>query len=1142
MQPDDQDPKRTFRVQSPGPSDRHRLFLASLIASAESYWDRLAHEQKNGPSAAQITDPGGVSRGPLEDAWAGFLGGGDDLLQRRLDWQMLGWAACQAAAERSPAPSHAPAISEIPVWAQYIDDAIRLNQERHCSFTADDSGLGTERLNPLPFEEFWLGFVEAARDRLCWEIRADSRLENRQVEDFMAPRAWQALLRSLLITLANLGGPVLEREFDKVRPASRKLFSVFMADLETPDSSRYYRIFLANLMGDGGLGFLGEWPVLAFLVGRICEFWHQSAVEFLIRLVADYPQLVGLCSDSGDEGRCVQDEVAFIQELIPQCSDRHNNGRTVFLLKLCTGGRWAYKPRSLALECAFNAFLGWCNQQPETPTKQRCLAVLDRGEYGWMEVAEPGVCVTEVQIAAFYRRTGMLMAAVHLLRGSDCHFENLIAAGEWPLLVDCETLLTPELRRELLDPRLRQEFSGDEYTVLQGGFLPCWEYVYQSGRGSSIDVSALGCSSPAESGLRIQGWRHVNQDAMHRAWLQPSPRLLAHRPRLVGQKCYASVDVEAVLSGFRDAYCFFLGNRDFLLSSEGPLSRFRGCLSRYVFRVTRIYDELIAGSVAPSLLADAVARSLYLDKLAVAYLRGPASRELIPLLLAEARALHGLDVPLLQARTDQCHLYQQGRLLGLNLLRTTPFDSVIEALVRMSHADLDRQLALIRGSFQAICARPHDDGRHPSAAGDSITVEQLELEEPISREELIQEACRLADDILSMACPTSSGDLEWIGMALLPNTSQFRVRLLGASLYDGSVGIALFLASLAVQAGRHDYAVAARAAVNKLLNWSLGPDSSSLEMSGVSMLEIGAATGVAGLIYGLVRLGDLLADGDMLAAAESLAGLINGPAIVADQQLDVIAGCAGAILGLLVLHDRTGRSEYLQRAVICGKKLLDDRIQVSGNDLRAWRTTEPDPLTGFSHGAAGICLALLRLHQVTGLKIFSDAALEGLAYEASVFVPEIGNWPDLRKHGDQSPMPWYLVNWCHGAAGIGLARLAAPVWTGNHAIQRDINHAVATTYSWGGQAVDHLCCGNMGRVQLLQQAGLQLQRPELIVHAQKLAGWMVRRAWANGSYRLLPEVREPVQAPGFFQGLAGIGHGLLRLATDGKALSVCQWE
>ncbi len=29
------------------------------------------------------------------------------------------------------------------------------------------------------------------------------------------------------------------------------------------------------------------------------------------------------------------------------------------------------------------------------------------------------------------------------LQGSDCHAENLIAAGEDPVLVDCETLLDP---------------------------------------------------------------------------------------------------------------------------------------------------------------------------------------------------------------------------------------------------------------------------------------------------------------------------------------------------------------------------------------------------------------------------------------------------------------------------------------------------------------------------------------------------------------------------------------------------------------------------------------------------------------------------------------------------------------------------
>src|ERR671915_222589 len=78
------------------------------------------------------------------------------------------------------------------------------------------------------------------------------------------------------------------------------------------------------------------------------------------------------------------------------------------------------------------------------------------------------------------------------------------------------------------------------------------------------------------------------------------------------------------------------------------------------------------------------------------------------------------------------------------------------------------------------------------------------------------------------------------------------------------------------------------------------------------------------------------------------------------------------------------------------------------------------PLTGFSHGTAGIAWALLELAALTGEEHFRKAALDAIAYERDLFSPEAGNWPHL---GDDNNPFW--VTWCHGAPGIGLARLCS---------------------------------------------------------------------------------------------------------------------
>lgn len=73
------------------------------------------------------------------------------------------------------------------------------------------------------------------------------------------------------------------------------------------------------------------------------------------------------------------------------------------------------------------------------------------------------------------------------------------------------------------------------------------------------------------------------------------------------------------------------------------------------------------------------------------------------------------------------------------------------------------------------------------------------------------------------------------------------------------------------------------------------------------------------------------------------------------------------------------------------------------------------PLAGFSHGAAGIALALLRLHASRPEPAFLQAARDGVAFERAVFSPEERNWPAQQvTHEEQvaSPLrgqrPWQM--------------------------------------------------------------------------------------------------------------------------------------
>jgi lantibiotic modifying enzyme len=196
----------------------------------------------------------------------------------------------------------------------------------------------------------------------------------------------------------------------------------------------------------------------------------------------------------------------------------------------------------------------------------------------------------------------------------------------------------------------------------------------------------------------------------------------------------------------------------------------------------------------------------------------------------------------------------------------------------------------------------------------------------------------------------------------------------------------------------------------------------------------------------------------------------------------------------------------------------------------------PRPLAGFSHGAAGIAWALLELAGATGNQRYRAAARQAIDYERGLYSPEAHNWPDLRgaelSSGDAAP---FVVAWCHGAAGIGLARSRALQHLNDPKLGDEIDVALNTTLTRGFGGSHCLCHGDMGNLDLLLEAGQALNDRGWRAQADRLAAMIVdsidRDGWVCGG-------PGAVEMPGLMLGLAGIGYQMLRLAEPDRVPSV----
>jgi lantibiotic modifying enzyme len=225
--------------------------------------------------------------------------------------------------------------------------------------------------------------------------------------------------------------------------------------------------------------------------------------------------------------------------------------------------------------------------------------------------------------------------------------------------------------------------------------------------------------------------------------------------------------------------------------------------------------------------------------------------------------------------------------------------------------------------------------------------------------------------------------------------------------------------------------------------------------------------------------------------------------------------------------------------------LQKDRLGPNGR--RSWigQGFGGSPLNGISHGAAGFAYALASLAAASGNEKFAAAAAECIACEDASYDAERHNWPDLRG-GSQLQWP---CQWCHGAPGIGLARLAtARRIAGNAAVRDkidvtrlgdDVTKAVeGVRRAWPSQ-LDTLCCGTLGGIEFLCEAAngvggddigeLALRRLTAVLDGSEASG---DYRWNSGSRRF---------NLGLFRGLAGIGYTLLR-RLDPSLPNVLIWE
>ena len=843
------------------------------------------------------------------------------------------------------------------------------------------------------------------------------------------------------------------------------------------------------------LSYLTEkYPELLRLIELKCRQIIQNFNEMIVRLANDKEEI--------EKRLCNGEKFNGIRSLNMD-GDCHSGGKAVIKITLDQGSQIVYKPHGLKKELLYQDLLEIVCKKIGLNTMK--LPYLHRGEYGWETWLIYGTCRDFAQVKRYFKRMGIHLFLAHLLSATDLHGENIIAVGEFPVIMDMETF--PGIR--YFDDETNADKKIEElvrYSVMRTGILPGENWA-------GYCVNAIHPIGEQMLPLKIPVVEEDGTVNMRIGYRQVKVNLKNSLPTINGQEVDPYIYKDAVYDGFIRSYSTWEeGKREI----QGYCLPFYKEYFRVVRRNTQEYSTFLSASLHPAYLTSQQKRRNFLERLREQGKKGGKIEQ--ELENYEISSMTDMDIPIFYGKGDSCSIFTGDGKEYANYMRERPDQSFLGGMNFWGKTDCEFQKIMLQLSFDNlksdIYAKP---------------VEIPTKKDLLSQEVLLAQAEKIAEYILNTTVYDCQRVPAWMGIQRLPN-GKWRFEPLGFDLYNGLPGILIFFEKLMKVCPKDHYEKLLLSAREKLFRYTENQIQHSQRTTTGAMLGSGSN------VYAYLILYCISEKREYLDYAKAHAELLKKN-YEKDEKYDFLSGNAGAIYVLGKLFETTKEKCFLNLAIDIGEwlwKKADQTIQGRG-----WRITENQlPLTGMSHGNSGFLMAYGEILKNTGNERYKEMIRKIVDYENFNFSEKLGNWLDLRGYNEMEKCPLKAQNtWCHGAPGILLSRLflyRIPQFQKNNRIYEDIDRAVksiCTARLHPGMCICHGKCGNWIILNCFQNLYQEIAAAYPCIYEKKrqleieIMQVLQGDSWCH---------MEEKYHPGFMNGISGIGCALLDLAKQRK--------
>lgn len=796
-----------------------------------------------------------------------------------------------------------------------------------------------------------------------------------------------------------------------------------------------------------------------------------------------------------------KDENLKIKKIISGLGDSHKCGRTVSSIEFTNGKKIIYKPRSLGTEAGFNKYLKKINKGLELRGRDLYIPkVLNLGSYGFMEYISHKSCKNKKQVEDYFYRCGLIMAMLYSLNAKDIHHENIIAHGQYPVMIDLEALFHSSLEyKDVSVEKTAYDVAIDSIddSVYSIGLLPMKLVDPGCKENGAVDISGLGGTEAQASPFKILMIQNKETDEI---CLKKSDYLIDVQKNIVRYKeqLVNPADYKVFIkAGFEKAYKYIEKNRQEL--AKDFYSWFRGVRARIIYRPTYLYTRLMFTGSHPDFMREKAHRYVLMHRMA--YKVKDKEKAIVS---SEIRDMMRGDVPFFEVDVNTGVLYDSESNEFSLVFKKTPLGLVEEKIFRFSKEDLKDQINIIESAFISKSIEEYKD---VWLTGLKWNKEKAE----IKKAEYIKTAKTIADRILKAAKVSivdGEKELCWVNYNPVGHDEiYYEYGPLESDLYSGTTGIGLFLIYLWKKSGDDKYLNAAYACIRPVIRAMEQIDSDSSYL-------IGAFNGLSGYIYTFSKFYENTKDPVMLKLIEE--GLTKLRLIYEkDTTFDIIGGSAGAIkVCISLVNGLEGKvKKQAEDLLLDLSDFIIENASIIKNEHIAWQSGINDQIyTGYAHGSSGIEDALNSLYSIyPNLKI-KRALDNSNKFVESMYMADKKNWKSAYdKDG-------YSNAWCHGAPGILYSKMKQGQIGDYHEEVKELQrNALGNNICY--------CHGDIGNLEILMEIARNNKDSELENKC--------RATFDKLSKDMLKYIKQHSLLPyGFMLGMAGMGYSLLKWSAD----------